>query len=104
MQITFDFDIKFSFIADVFMTITRLEGSSTLTITVNLNGENEREMTRILSEDENTNYHMIEYPFDFQIRLKVRFHSYWDMGRSSFYYLIGPFTPALIGFFVAGVE
>eukprot|EP00111_Clytia_hemisphaerica_P000921 TCONS_00002691-protein len=56
--------------SDVFMTITRLEGSSALTITVNLNGENEREITRILSEDENTNYHMIEYPFDFQIRLK----------------------------------
>lgn len=51
------------------MTITRLEGSSTLTIKVNMIGENENHATRILSEGLHGPH--FDYPFDIQIRLKV---------------------------------
>ena len=57
------------------MTINRLEGSSSLTITVNLNENDEhgegRDSTRIFTESKETSHHLIDYPFDFQIRLKV---------------------------------
>ena len=54
------------------MTITRLEGSSSLTITVNMNGENEYDSTRVFTESKDNSHHLIDYPFDFQIRLKVQ--------------------------------
>ena len=60
-----------SFTADVYMTITRLEGSSSLTITVNMNGESEYDSTRVFTESKENSHHLIDYPFDFQIRLKV---------------------------------
>lgn len=51
------------------MTITRLEGSSTLSIAVNMIGENSNHVTRILSEGLHGPH--IDYPLDVQIRLKV---------------------------------
>ena len=73
-------NVSLLFSADVYMTITRLEGSSTLTITVNMIGENSSHVTRILSEGLHGPH--IDYPFDVQIRLKVR-----NFRRWFFYYV-----------------
>jgi len=55
------------------MTITSLEGSSTLFITASLTGENHDEISQILCESLNGDHNMIDYPLDLQIRLKVIF-------------------------------